>query len=226
MQSQEIPYIESTEALTRFAKHPGVSVVLAGLGDSNSPLNTFPKDLAQEISAGTPDVRMALAAPSVLTGIVSGQIGVGYHDGFIFVDGELKWHTPLPADLGALIPEAVSYFVSSLFNQEGYHLKRKYSDISTHTRLLAAERLLKTTRSRSTQPKKSAAANPYEVLGLPLNCTWEQVRKARNELLSQYHPDKVAAMGPKLREVAESETKKINVAFDQLERKLRPSKKR
>ena len=52
--------------------------------------------------------------------------------------------------------------------------------------------------------------------------TWEQIRKTRNELLIQYHPDKVAAMGPKLREVAEVETKKINAAFDQLERKLRP----
>ena len=30
----------------------------------------------------------------------------------------------------------------------------------------------------------------------------------------EYHPDRVAALGPKLREVAEQETKKINAAYE------------
>ena len=32
--------------------------------------------------------------------------------------------------------------------------------------------------------------------------------------MMEYHPDRVAALGPKLREVAEHETKKINAAYE------------
>ena len=40
------------------------------------------------------------------------------------------------------------------------------------------------------------------------------------QLIQQYHPDKVAALGLKLRAVAEEEGKRINKAYDML-RKLR-----
>ena len=32
--------------------------------------------------------------------------------------------------------------------------------------------------------------------------------------MREYHPDKVVALGPKLRELAENETKKINAAYE------------
>ena len=32
--------------------------------------------------------------------------------------------------------------------------------------------------------------------------------------MMEYHPDRVAALGPKLRELAESESKKINAAYE------------
>lgn len=42
---------------------------------------------------------------------------------------------------------------------------------------------------------------------------WEAVEAKRRKLLQQYHPDKVASLGPKLRALAEVEGKRINVAF-------------
>ena len=45
---------------------------------------------------------------------------------------------------------------------------------------------------------------------------WEIIEKTRRRLIQQYHPDKVAALGPKLRDVAATEGKRINVAFDML----------
>jgi len=40
------------------------------------------------------------------------------------------------------------------------------------------------------------------------------VKRHYHERMLEYHPDKVAALGPKLREVAENETKKINAAYE------------
>lgn len=33
--------------------------------------------------------------------------------------------------------------------------------------------------------------------------------------MSQYHPDKVASLGPELRDLCERKTKEINTAYDQ-----------
>jgi len=43
--------------------------------------------------------------------------------------------------------------------------------------------------------------------------SWEQIEHARRRLIQQYHPDKVARLGTKLRELAEAEGKRINVAY-------------
>ena len=56
-------------------------------------------------------------------------------------------------------------------------------------------------------------------LGLRGRVTKEDVKKRWRELTAQYHPDKVAHLGPKLREVAEKEMKEINQAYDCLRAK-------
>ena len=68
--------------------------------------------------------------------------------------------------------------------------------------------------------------DPYALLGLPPGASFEEARAARNALLQQYHPDKVAGLGPKLREVAESETKRINAAFASLTAPVRSGRSR
>jgi hypothetical protein len=56
----------------------------------------------------------------------------------------------------------------------------------------------------------------YQLFNADKGTAWEEIELTRRRLLQQYHPDKVAALGPKLRELAESEGKCINVAFDLL----------
>lgn len=53
-----------------------------------------------------------------------------------------------------------------------------------------------------------------KVLGLNGRMTREDVKRRWKELTVQYHPDKVAHLGPKLKEVAEEEMKAINAAYD------------
>ena len=52
------------------------------------------------------------------------------------------------------------------------------------------------------------------VLGLRGRVTFTDIKSHYRERMREYHPDKVAALGPKLRELAENETKKINAAYE------------
>jgi DnaJ-domain-containing protein 1 len=56
----------------------------------------------------------------------------------------------------------------------------------------------------------------YRVFDAKPDTPWEDIEKCRRRLLQQYHPDKVASLGPKLRKLAETEGKNINIAFQLL----------
>jgi DnaJ like chaperone protein len=51
-------------------------------------------------------------------------------------------------------------------------------------------------------------------LGVAEAATREQIIAAYKQLISEYHPDKVARMGSEIRELAERKSKEINAAYD------------
>ncbi|MGC1321447.1 MAG: TPM domain-containing protein [Candidatus Udaeobacter sp.] len=57
------------------------------------------------------------------------------------------------------------------------------------------------------------------VLGLRGRITFDDVKRCYRERMQEYHPDKVNSLGQKLREVADSEAKKINAAYEFFRRK-------
>lgn len=57
------------------------------------------------------------------------------------------------------------------------------------------------------------------ILGLKPGKNSDDIKNRYRELVMQYHPDRVAHLGPKLREVAEHEMKEINEAYDFFKRK-------
>jgi len=56
----------------------------------------------------------------------------------------------------------------------------------------------------------------YEILGIEHFASEENIKKAYRSLATQYHPDKVAEMGDKLKELAAEEMKKLNYARETL----------
>jgi len=60
-----------------------------------------------------------------------------------------------------------------------------------------------------------------EVLELAAQASAEDIRAAYRRKMAQYHPDKVATLGPELRRLAEQMAKRINRAYEEalLERK-------
>jgi hypothetical protein len=81
-------------------------------------------------------------------------------------------------------------------------------------------------RRRAEEQKRSQSQHKFEesttkderyygaVLGLSGPVVFEEVKRQYRELAAQYHPDKVNHLGPKLKEVAEQEMKKINEAYE------------
>ena len=55
----------------------------------------------------------------------------------------------------------------------------------------------------------------YEVLGITPNASVSEIRTAYKRKMSQYHPDKVAGLGPEFNKIAEQKAKEINLAYEQ-----------
>jgi hypothetical protein len=53
----------------------------------------------------------------------------------------------------------------------------------------------------------------HDVLGVPRDATHEQIVSAYRARMSEYHPDKVANLGPDIRALAEQKAKEINAAY-------------
>lgn len=74
-------------------------------------------------------------------------------------------------------------------------------------------------RVRSTPPPSSKGEpSPYDILGVSPTAQAADIRAAYQNLVRQYHPDRVASMPEEFREVAERRTKEINAAYTQLKR--------
>ena len=55
----------------------------------------------------------------------------------------------------------------------------------------------------------------YDVLGVSPDATHEQIVSAYRARMSEYHPDKVASLGPDIRALAEQKAREINVAYEE-----------
>jgi DnaJ like chaperone protein len=65
------------------------------------------------------------------------------------------------------------------------------------------------------QHQLSPASTWAAVLGVSADASMEEIRKAYQHRIAEYHPDKVAALGAELRELAERKSKEINLAYDE-----------
>lgn len=60
-----------------------------------------------------------------------------------------------------------------------------------------------------------AVETPYEVLGIQPTASRDEIVSAYRGLVKQYHPDLLRSFGPKLRDLAEQETQRLNWAKDE-----------
>lgn len=78
-------------------------------------------------------------------------------------------------------------------------------------------------RSRATAPPKAPSGpgkTAHEVLGIAPGASLADVTSAYRKLARQYHPDRVADLGPEFSELAERRMKEINAAYQLLRQHL------
>jgi len=82
---------------------------------------------------------------------------------------------------------------------------------------------LREAKKRSDKPKAGEpppeAKTWFNVLELSETASLEQIKAAYHKKISQYHPDRVAGLGPELAVLAEARTKEINWAYEAAKRR-------
>ncbi len=66
---------------------------------------------------------------------------------------------------------------------------------------------------------QSSTEEYYKILGVSPTATPDEVRAAYRKKIREYHPDKVAGLGEKLKQMADEESKQINKAYSELKAK-------
>lgn len=84
----------------------------------------------------------------------------------------------------------------------------------------ALEAMLRGGGGTGRAPTQSSIDDAYRVLGVPASASDAEVKKAYRRLMSQNHPDKLAAKGlpESMREMAEQKTREITAAYELVER--------
>ena len=102
----------------------------------------------------------------------------------------------------ALVGEGLTDRVQEELNQLSNFLKLSYK----HHGSIRSKYLLE------------ALKTPYTVLGIPLEATNEEIKKAYRQMATQYHPDKTAHLGEERAEEAHLKFLEIIEAYQELER--------
>jgi DNA-directed RNA polymerase subunit F len=92
------------------------------------------------------------------------------------------------------------------------------SDQSTGTGRTSGASQRKRTSSHKVTWQESSKS-PYEVLGIGVSASKEEIRIAYRKMASLYHPDKVAHLAPEFREMADRKMKEINTAYTSIRSK-------
>jgi DnaJ-domain-containing protein 1 len=70
------------------------------------------------------------------------------------------------------------------------------------------------------KPAEPSEAAWHRVLDVQAGASSDEIKLAYRKAMMSYHSDKVASLGPKLRALAEEESRRINIAYDEA-RKLK-----
>jgi DnaJ-domain-containing protein 1 len=65
-------------------------------------------------------------------------------------------------------------------------------------------------------PKPAGGRPAHEVLGVEPDASPAEIKRAYQQKIQQYHPDRVANAAPELQELAEKRSKELNAAYAQL----------
>jgi hypothetical protein len=122
---------------------------------------------------------------------------------------QLESNTGLNIHLNVSSLNAANTFARIFANLERFDRTRKKGPTYESTQRVAQERPY-------IDPKIRMA---FEILGVSISATQEEVVSAYRNMAKIYHPDKLAHLAPEFIELAEERMKEINAAYEQLKRR-------
>lgn len=73
-------------------------------------------------------------------------------------------------------------------------------------------------KNKSTHDATLTVTDSFNILEINQSSTESEIKRAYKIKMKEYHPDKVASLGDKLKDIATKETKQINAAFKMLQK--------
>jgi len=210
---------ETTAALTWFLERSRLSVVYPGAATS-----AFPRELIARIQSAGESIGMAVASVWVLTSYLErlegkSAVELGPDEPLIFNSARLLWReSHSAAGRGAPLVNVLSQWMIRGHAEE--QRQRLRHEFIKRLRMLADDaRNGRPGMEGGAPPAAPARLDPYQVLGVSPNASRQEIRNARKARALEYHPDRVANLGQKLKQVAEEETRMINAAYEMILRK-------
>ena len=71
-------------------------------------------------------------------------------------------------------------------------------------------------QSKGHLPSKRTSPSPYDVLGVARDANQQQIKRAYQQKMREYHPDRVAGAAKEIQQLAEKRAKELNAAYEQL----------
>ena len=101
-----------------------------------------------------------------------------------------------------------------IYGALAYAVYRLATGSKSSTQIAKGAKRAKRSKSRPGR----AASEPHAVLGVSADASAAEIRRAYQERIHAYHPDRVAHAAPELQRLAEERTKQINAAYAALQR--------
>lgn len=199
----------SVEVLRWFLAASKLSVVHAAYSAFEG---AFPSELRSSLAKETRDPDLAVSTVEAL-----GQVAkraVVHEEILIFRGDDLMRSYVAPP----LSQEDVFVELLRLFQQPSYKSAKGTRKVEAVLQLVR-EITLGGSNADALPVSRARETDLYRVLEIGPDATPSQIDEAYRRMVKQYHPDKAAQLGRKLRELAEAETKAINNAYEVLRKR-------
>lgn len=150
----------------------------------------FPTELAAPAGALPFEVRCAVAPPSIAE--AAGVVGPVLGELLLFSNARLLGRIPPE------VPDKRTRLLGLLTAGVAPWLARE--------------------QRRSLPGEESEEIDPFAVIGVPRSAGFDEVHAAWRQKLSEYHPDRFVRAGEKIRKLANTETQRLNAAFQAIAR--------
>ncbi|WP_224243185.1 J domain-containing protein [Hyalangium gracile] len=184
--------------------------------------SVFPRELVSCIQYVGESIGMAVASPWALQTCLERLSGawaeqLGPDEPVIFKGARAVWRESHPDSTGEgpLVDTLSRLMVRARADERKQRLRQEFVK---RLKTLADNARGGSGRQAPGLPTSPARLNPYDVLGVGPDASSQDVRTAWKTRALEYHPDRVANLGKKLKEVAEEETRTINAAYEMIRR--------